>query len=183
MLRNAWIGAMLLAACSGGDKVKLGHPDRTDVEEPPGKADVVSFEGECLEEFDGLAAEGGEVLLESDGFVEIPFDWEDVSRVITDEATWQTFQDDVGLELGEVDFGTRQVVAVWARVSSTCGMFLEDWFATQLDDDQVYVQATVIDTTGTCEEVCDAEGTAMLVITLPAEVSPIVCRVLVESCG
>lgn len=121
------------------------------------------------------------------------WDWSPVSlgalfttqtAVVRTDADYATFQTTYNLELPTVNFATREVVAAWHTASSTCGISLESWAAYEVSGTgRVRLDAVFHDSSANCEEACDAEGGAIVVVSVPRRTGvPFVCRGVVGGC-
>ncbi len=108
---------------------------------------------------------------------------EGYSAVITDDKSYQAFQQQAELSLDGVDFATQQVLAASVLVSSTCGLIGEELQVVSLPDGSYHVQLIVEDSSGACEDVCDMVGHFGAVVAVPNDQSASVCVGRRDSCG
>ncbi len=66
----------------------------------------------------------------------------------------------------EIDFETTQVLVASHYVSSTCELHLDGYNVENIADTGIHLEMYVTDTSGDCEEVCDAEGTQMVMVVV-----------------
>lgn len=135
--------------------------------------------GTCLEEteLDGASALSVTTLWEGD----LPGDaWDRVpaTSVISDSAAWEAFQADNGLSLGTVDFSTARVVVLTDWRTATCELAVESVAAWAMPDGATtYVEGRMrSDGSAPCSAVCEAEGSRMVVVSVPSSGGVAACR-------
>lgn len=87
-------------------------------------------------------------------------------RVIIEPGEYNNVVSRWGIETAAPDFETQQVIAVWAGVSSTCGLVEERYRVMRIDGVAV-VDLTIEDTSGACEAVCDMDMALGAIVAFP----------------
>jgi hypothetical protein len=121
------------------------------------------------------------VVLTDDASYEAPLtpDW---GVVIDNESDYQLFKGRLGQLLEPVDFSSHVVLAAWAYSDCTCGIELRGWEAFNVDG-RAQLSATFSDPTGGCDDCCDADGGALIAVSVPKGNGPAsVCRVVENGC-
>lgn len=105
--------------------------------------------------------------------------------MISDEAAWSALiaEDWGGSTPPAVDFETHLVVVAQYNVNSTCGLTVGRHGVRTAGDGPVALYVEFEDPTGTCREVCDAEGFGAVVYAVPRERGwPNVCATVTKTC-
>ena len=118
--------------------------------------------------------------------------WTDVvgdtvqARLFDTEKEWLAFLDTIkpDEEIMRVDFGNMRVATGFVSVSSTCGLSLDAFSVTQASGEPVHVDVTIVDSSGGCDTVCDAEGMFLLAVefTRNTKEAPTVCARRRDAC-
>ncbi|MFN7147146.1 MAG: hypothetical protein ACK4YP_25480, partial [Myxococcota bacterium] len=106
--------------------------------------------------------------------------WDTVpaKNVISEAAAYAELEVWVGADLPDVDFAVDRVVVLSDWRSSTCGLTVEGVEAWAMPaGDLVYVEGRMrTDGSAPCEAVCEAEGSRMTVVRVPAVSGVLACR-------
>ncbi len=135
----------------------------TSAEEDDTSPDDTGFVGETDGACEGYTegAPGADYLIVFAGEV-----WADVAgdtvqaRLFDTEKEWLAYLDTIKPdgEIMRVGFENMRVAIGFVSVSSTCGLSLDAFSVTQASGEPVHVDATIVDSSGGCDTVCDAES-------------------------
>ena len=157
--------AMTFVATS---EVEEPQTDDTDVDTDTGAPPPVRTSGDCEVDVSGLSTATSRTLTSTVNFISnMDLTEEPGFVLLEDQPALDTFADGFYLEVeGEIDFSTEVAIGLYAQTPATCGF--------RITEQGVYDNGGVphlvfdaVDSSGACDYVCDAEGSAVWIVAVP----------------